>query len=97
VKVQREYGSPITVYVIKYWETQGIFLLQAETTGTPGMIRYRRADGVGPASYLHKNDWRESLGDAQFEVENRLARRIKAVDAKAAALRQLEKIGVPVR
>lgn len=56
------------VYVIRYWQTEGILVVDANTDG-PFLLAYRR----GATGIIQKKDWAATLELAQDRIRDKAA------------------------
>jgi hypothetical protein len=60
-------------YITKYALSKGVMILDAEKTGTEGMIR-----GC-PNQYFHPPDWHESWDEARLQIQKMRLAKIKSL------------------
>jgi hypothetical protein len=76
------------VYITKYWQTEGVFQVEAETfDDTPGMCRYLNGKYF---NYIHGRDWHKTIEAAQERFESLRAKKIAVMQAKINKLKNMK-------
>jgi len=77
-----------TIYITKYWETQGILIAEAECTGSWAHLTIRV--GNTPRRDYWANEWYSDEDTAIAQVEAMRKRRIKCIQKQLDRLQNMD-------
>jgi hypothetical protein len=84
----------IEVFVLKYWETQGVFLVRGGLVHGGKYFRQEDRQGQLPL-FVSRRDYALTEEEARKRVSELLASKIKSVEAKLRTLKALDPMTMP--
>lgn len=76
------------VYITKYWQTKGVFQVDAELfDDTPSMCKY---SDNSYWQYAHGKNWHKTIEAAQADFESRRHKKVMAMRAKMNKLASMK-------
>lgn len=77
-------------YITKYWETQGITVLEGRISDTTPSIFIADKNKTSLEQYFHGNDWWGSRKDAAAWCEEKRKKKLKALQKKIKTIEKMK-------